>query len=114
MSQLFRNAINDDIYSMKQGEQCTECGSCFDLHVHHEIISFKSIVDTFLKQNPSYKPTGFIRIGISHFSFKPEEEYIRDAFVEYHNSVCTLKIVCRQCHMYIHHTRDTTRPVHVA
>jgi len=100
-SELFRSAIIDLMVNIKHNKKCECCGSEHDLHAHHHGLTFKNIVDTFIK-NPENIPHGYKKISMTQNTFIDEDNDIKLRFIEYHNSRCDLRILCKPCHRDVH------------
>lgn len=102
---LLREAVSGHIGTFRQGKVCMDCGSSLNLHVHHNGLSFKQIVQRFVALNGmpvSLDCVVDVNTGVSSL----KDVATSQRFAEYHNSVCDLVVVCQPCH-YVRHS--TTR-----
>lgn len=102
-----RLAISDQTQSFKAGAvfedrfQCQICGCHVDkthlAHVDH-LISFKSIVEVFLKDKVA--PCEFTDCRISHAAkFKDSDRQFEREWQEFHSVHASLRILCAKCNL---------------
>jgi hypothetical protein len=69
-------------------------------HVDHDTPSFANIVNGFLKKTKKPMPVAYESSQSSYISnFKPEDSEYEKEFVEYHNRVCKLQMLCKNCNL---------------
>ena len=94
-----RDAVVSEVYNFKKDKKCEQCGNTNELHTHHSTVSFKTIVEDFIKIYGMNECSKFIRNEHNIPCFAQD---MKDKFISYHNSVCQLQVLCHNCHNDIH------------
>jgi len=106
VSMKCRDAIKFDMFNMKIDKQCESCGEPNNLHAHHDTVSFKTIVETFIEKYGMDACSKFIRNeqGIPCFT-----DDMKQNFISHHNAVCKMKVLCDICHKNFHSKSPTIK-----
>jgi hypothetical protein len=102
-----RQALKTDIINYKNSYTKLICNFCKidnelyeNYHVDHDIISFKTLSTNFLQLSKHKIPTIFDKCEIYKLTiFKECDTDFKNEWVSYHNSNCTLQILCRDCNL---------------
>ena len=113
-SQACRTAVMSRMSEIRTGNVCELCGSINNLHAHHSGNSFKEIVDTFIKRNDM--PCRFdINVEYGVRSFKPIDDAVRLAFIQHHDGMAHIQVLCHGCHKKVHeHCSDIQSSLRVS
>jgi glutaredoxin-related protein len=105
LSQAMRRAIADDVISYKRSEiiKCNNCGSESEnyenYHVDHDDISFKTLMDNFLKTTKLTPPITFDKCKGNLTCFKSDDLIFKTEWVNYHTIHRQYQLLCRTCNL---------------
>lgn len=102
-----REAISPYTMEFKKNQTKLICNYCESegeprdkYHVDHVEPSFSTISTNFLNETKLIKPIVFGECKLNNLTrFMKEDEEFEDAWVDYHNDVCTYQILCRSCNI---------------
>lgn len=105
LSQAMRRAIAHDVIAYKISEiiKCNNCESESEnyenYHVDHDNVSFKTLMDNFLKTTSLTSPTSFDKCKGNLICFKSDDIIFEREWVTYHTNHRKYQILCRNCNL---------------
>ena len=89
-------------FRIEQEPKCCLCGTTHaSFHVDH-VEPFRNLIATFLKDK-TYVPNTFLSKNLTfQRQFMPSDDAFKEEWIAFHNSKCTLQILCAKCNLHKH------------
>lgn len=99
INNMCRLTLKPIISQFRSNKPCQFCFTFENLHVHHDTRSFRCIVDEFVQTYGEDACSKFVR---DKYGIPVMPTELAEKFVELHNKLSTLMVLCKDCHVERH------------